>query len=994
MPQGVGAAIIGPTLFGSAGAAAAAAVAIDIGLIIGTSFAANRLAAADLKGNIQPRDIVLPSGNAPHIVVYGEAAVGGVLAYMNQLDVGNDDFDLWACVVHAAHESESIEAIYYETDLNRAGVEWNRDGDNTIVSGPWFSQDSVGRACTAYDLLGTDTQTMPTDFQNAFVDITSAFRLRGYTTTVHRWRLNQVSEEVFRGGQPRNIRALTRGKKIYDPRLDVSPGADPLNPAYAQWTTNPILCGANYLVDYWPFEPNRIDWDVIASQADVCEVQVPVPGSTQNRYSCNGAISLGDSRDDSLNKILSTCVGTRSNGAGKIRLYAGGPQSASVFIDESDIIGPMTIRTAVKREDRFNRVTGTFFDQDQAHAQTDFIPVDRGGVYLPRDNNEVLDKSVDLEMVNDEYQAQRVAWYHLNQGDQEVAVEVPLRFSGLRLEPGAWVGLTYEKFGYSNKTFRVEQLKIGESGIPVSAILSEDTAIAWQDPGEPDYSTRTTEGTITKPDPAILPPTSMTANGYALKDDHGVLVQWQNPSESLDKFDYVNVYASPDSNWNNAVLVGTNIVDGDFVHNQFNNVDPLNERDQRYYWVRSVRNGQESIREPNSDISNRTGIAGAQIDLGNDALVGQLIGGSLAGNPGFALAKPEIGNDIIGKPDRWFRSQSVGFGYVDSDRDLVFVNTIGGAAGIQTEMFPIVAGQTYRYRYYAQVTNTTSGSVSTQFNESDIPPGTGFQSFNTNIAPGQDPEVRNNFGTSQLGGSQTVNNTWTENTGTFTATVDGWGVFEIAQAGALIVEYDWAYIYVEGGAGSELRNPTTGDVNAVAVQQGLRVQPIASDPLSFTSINFADGAGTQRGAVSYVEGTYKQAQFAQVGPSGLRNYLDSATDGIAIWDYAGDDPTLTFKDQSGNVMGAIRIGSSSEIVDFLIGSGLDNIFRFFRYQNNGSGNPTAAIQLDPGGGGALIVSGDGPPGSVAASAGSLYLDGTNGEGYLRQGGAWVAIQTA
>lgn len=598
----VGAAIASTATFLASGTPLA--LAANTALLLGTSFVSQRLLAQDLKQGTQPRDIVVRSGSQPKIIVYGEAVVGGALAYMNQIDVGNDDFELWAVVVHAAHEVDGLDDVYYETDLNHGGTEINWTTNN-VVSGPWYAENSSGEhAAKIWRELGTDTQTVNTDLRDTFADITDDFRLRGYCYTVHRWRLWQESEEIFKGGQPQNIRAKIRGKKIYDPKLDTSPGANPDNALYFAWSQNPILIAVDYMRNYWTgggIPADRFDWDDIVLQADICTDPVDTPSGQQERYTCNGAIDLGAAHDENLEKILACCLGQRVMSGGLIQLKAGGLQVATVSLDESDIIGRVVVRTAVPRDDRYNKVTGTYISEDAEYIETDFIPVDRGGLYVSRDNGEIIDKTIKLDLVTNEYQAQRIAWKHLNASDQQQSIEVPLRWSGMRLTPGTYVNVTYPKFNWTNKLFRCQSLKIGESGIPVTAVLEEDASSAWSDPLSGDYATRTQEGQINKPDNLLPVPVGMTA-----KDGPGFIeVEWTNPSRSRT-WDYIEVWASPDNSWANAVLVGDRVTAGQFNHGGGNNPDPVVVGDQRWYWVRAIRNGQPSLREPNSDTSDRT----------------------------------------------------------------------------------------------------------------------------------------------------------------------------------------------------------------------------------------------------------------------------------------------------------------------------------------------------------------------------------------------------
>lgn len=591
----------------SIGALSTIATAINTALFVGLSFGINALTRPKLDQS-QAKELVIRSGDAPKQIVYGEAVVGGVLAYMNQKPAsGNDNYDLWACIVHAASEVSDITDLYYETDELTSGGEitWSAN-QSDVNSGPWHADDATHEASRVYKFLGTSGQSLPTDFTNAFTELTSSHRLRGYAGTIHRWQIFDESEELFAGGQPGNIRAKVRGKIIYDPRLDTTsspnvPGDDPDNASFAAWTDNPVLIAIDYLRTYWGFANTRFDWVHLAEQADICDVLVVVPPdespiNTQKRYTCNGAISLGESHQNNLAAILATCLGTRTTVNGLIRITVGAYQTPDVTLDETDIIGAVKVRTAKPRSERFNRVAGTYISELAGYSKAEMLAVEDAG-FVSRDNGETITKRIDLDMVTNEYQAQRIAYFMLQQSDSQQSVEVPLRWSGMRLTPGTYVQLSYDKFNWVNKVFRCHQLKIGSSGVPVTAVLREDVSTAWDDPLVGDYSVKSAEGAVIPATPVVPPPTSL---GVEPRLD-GINVTWVNPTTRV-MWDYVDIYASPTSSWLDSPMptrVATNQTGTEFLHKLFSG-------DERYYWARAVKNGIESDREPNSDTSSIT----------------------------------------------------------------------------------------------------------------------------------------------------------------------------------------------------------------------------------------------------------------------------------------------------------------------------------------------------------------------------------------------------
>lgn len=719
----------------SLGTLGAIATVINTALLVGASFGLAALTRPKLKID-QTKELVVRSGASPKQVVYGEAVVGGVLAYMNQKPIsGNRNYELWACIVHHATEAEDITDLYYDSDELTSGGEitWSSNTSD-VNSGPWHADDATHEASTVWKFLGTAAQTLPTDFTSAFSELNANHRLRGYAGTIHRWTIFDESEELFAGGQPQNIRAKVRGRKVYDPRLQSPIGNDPDAAGALAWTDNPILIAADYCRTFWNFASDRFDWSYIAAQADLCDVLVSVPPSspatTQKRYTCNGAISLGDSHDNNLAAILQTCLGTRTMVNGLIRFTVGGYVTPDVTLDETDIIGPVKVRTALPRNERFNRVSGTYVAELDGYTETNYQPVENAA-FVTRDNGETITKDIDFSMVVNEYQAQRLAYFALQQSDQQITIELPLRWSGLRLTPGTYVQLTYDKLNYTNKVFRVQQLKIGERGVPVTAVMREDASSAWTDPVVGDYTTKTANGTVVPATPVTPPPTSLAATA----EIDGIELSWVNPSQR-NNWDYIDVYASETSGWNDSPLTRTRIATGITDERYFHR---LTNTETRYYWARAVHKGIESDREPNSDtttitatalnqgavgaldtvrlgpsgeVANEAGDNLADIDLRNDQLVISAFSGGQLANPGFSIPRVGVTGDPV--PASWFgtNSNSHAIQYeIPTAHDVLYwpSDTDGAACRVISAAFPI-PDDTRTYEIYLLAKYSTGGS--------------------------------------------------------------------------------------------------------------------------------------------------------------------------------------------------------------------------------------------------------------------------------------------
>lgn len=599
MATGLGAAVASALNLTGA-AATATAVAVNVAATVAVSYATQKYSQRQLDDNrIGEQDILIRASTQPLNVVYGEALTAGVITYMNQRQIKADlIYDLYIAVAHAGHECESLTDLYYNDDHLRDGTELDWAQGN-VVSGRWFVLKNGFYSVTIERNLGAADQFVSPLLQGGFpTDFTANHRGRGICYTVHKFSKFPSSAQVFSAGAPSNIRALIRGKKdIYDPRLDSSPGSSPNTTGFQSWTQNPVLIAADYLRTYMGFPDERIDWSNIATEAARCDTLVSTPEGSQARYSCNGNLSLGAKHRDNVQAILQTCLGTLNKSNGKWRVFPGGYRTPVVALGNADL-SDMVTQHSQPRKERYNTVRGTYISKDQNWTEQDFPEVTDASM-VSRDGGELLPRQLDLRMVNDDYQAQRLAYLLLQQSENQRSFSVPANLKGLRLTPGAYATIDRDVNNWSSKPFRCESwiyrpsLEGSEGEASIELVMREDEASRWVDPDIPDYTTRSASGVIQTPDPEVIPPTNFTAS-----DGQGAIdCMWTNPEDPTG-YDFLRIYASTDSSFANATVFWEGIANSTRV--------PLAPGQQRWLWIVAVFQDQESDRDPNSDTSTVT----------------------------------------------------------------------------------------------------------------------------------------------------------------------------------------------------------------------------------------------------------------------------------------------------------------------------------------------------------------------------------------------------
>ncbi len=198
------------------------------------------------------RKHVIRASIEPHQVDYGTTMVSGPLILAESTGASNQFLHIVVPV--AAHELESIDSIWIgDTEVLPSQL----DGGGNVTSGPYTNHVRIKK------LLGTDAQTADAALVEEVPNWTTDHRGRGIAYVYLRLRWNQ---DVFSTGIP-NVRAVVRGRKVWDPRLD------PGDPSVRAFSNNAALCQLDYLMSAFGFEVplaeiHESSWSAAANVSD------------------------------------------------------------------------------------------------------------------------------------------------------------------------------------------------------------------------------------------------------------------------------------------------------------------------------------------------------------------------------------------------------------------------------------------------------------------------------------------------------------------------------------------------------------------------------------------------------------------------------------------------------------------------------------------------------------------------------------------------------
>lgn len=390
----------------------------------------------------------------PREMVYGRTRKGGTIIFMHTSGAGNSILDLVITV--AAHRVQKIGAIYFD------GVAAIADGA-TEGTGRWAGNAFVWRA------LGGDDQTAFASSLGAFLSElwSPAHRLRGVAAIHLRLIYNQSGgQDVWPTGLP-NITFDVEGKNdIFDPRTDT-----------VGYTENAALCLADYMTHpvygLSAVIGQDIDEDDLIASANICAESVLLSGGgSEARYTCNGIVSLDQSRQAIIQSLLTAMQGTCAFAAGKWHIHAGAYRVPTVTLTADDARpGGIRVVTRQSMAENFNAVRGTFVSPENDWQPDDF-PAYASPVYLAEDNAERRWKDIALPFTVSASMAQRLAKVDLERQRRQITVEFSGKLKCWEAKVGDTITLDYPRLGWAAKPFEVKALRVELVGGQLLPVLT------------------------------------------------------------------------------------------------------------------------------------------------------------------------------------------------------------------------------------------------------------------------------------------------------------------------------------------------------------------------------------------------------------------------------------------------------------------------------------------------------------------------------------------
>ena len=198
-------------------------------------------------------------------------------------------------------------------------------------------------------------------------------------------------------------------------------------------------------VDYW----RRLGWDEHAQ-------------SSATLYQTNFTIDTSVPMFDNINMMLEHYNGIFSYSQGK---YFLGIEEAEVNyfpITEEDIIGKISFDDSGSKR-AYNSVTVSYSDPANNFESRNISLF--SGTYLKQDRNVPKKGNITVTGITNYYNVRLLADSYLKKSRLNLSIRLTLFPEFIELVPGTVVGITYKRYSWINKPFRVDTMTIEEDGL-------------------------------------------------------------------------------------------------------------------------------------------------------------------------------------------------------------------------------------------------------------------------------------------------------------------------------------------------------------------------------------------------------------------------------------------------------------------------------------------------------------------------------------------------
>jgi hypothetical protein len=186
-------------------------------------------------------------------------------------------------------------------------------------------------------------------------------------------------------------------------------------------------------------------------------VDITTENGTEAQYTCNGCFESTQTPEAIINDLCNAMAGFCPYFDGQFQPIAGAYTTPTVSLGDDDFRAPLDIQLTTSRRDLYNSVHGSYLSMANDWQSTDY-PAVINGPYVDQDGV-ILWSQLDLPVTTSASMCQRIANIFLQRNRRQVTVNAKCKLTAGNIAPGDTIQLTHARFGWSNKTFFVQDVQ-------------------------------------------------------------------------------------------------------------------------------------------------------------------------------------------------------------------------------------------------------------------------------------------------------------------------------------------------------------------------------------------------------------------------------------------------------------------------------------------------------------------------------------------------------
>lgn len=221
-----------------------------------------------------------------------------------------------------------------------------------------------------------------------------------------------------------------------------------------------------------------------------------VTKNAEPRYHGGGTFLAGENAKSDLENILAGMAGNAVNTDGGWRIMAGAYSTPTLYLDEKDLAGGISVSTKVSRTERFNEVQGNYISPINGGQEADYPLVQRA-LYKTEDGIDIR-KEFNLPCAQRPHTAQRVATIALDKARMDIVFVADFKLTAFPLQVGTNFYFSFPLYGWDEMVFEVTDYSITkkDNAPVISMTCRQNTAdvyswsSAYEVPVHPSARTR------------------------------------------------------------------------------------------------------------------------------------------------------------------------------------------------------------------------------------------------------------------------------------------------------------------------------------------------------------------------------------------------------------------------------------------------------------------------------------------------------------------------